>query len=120
MTFAKILSCALLLIVPALITLMSRRCTNAAEQYGHPHGYRSAAALSSEHAWKFAQKKASLLYSICTVLSAIAGIGFALCLPAPDLISLIICTGIAFGLEVVIVLFFMTAIELSVQGFSKK
>lgn len=118
MLIATIISCLILLIAPALIIRSAMQCKQA-KALGAKGGFHCPSALSSQNAWDWAQKLASVRLFVAGIVMAVLGVGFMLLMPATDLISLLFCAGIAFGLEIVALLFIMTTIEMSLQNHIK-
>jgi len=107
----------LLLIAPALTILSAMQSKGAA--FGAKNGFKCPTALTAEKAWVHAQKLASSRLIAGGVLMAVLGIAFILALPYPDTVSLLMCTGIALGIQIIALMIVMVSIEMSLQSHMK-
>ena len=115
MTAAAILCYAILLIVPALTLLSALRCKNNAPGAGD--GYPFVPATDAAHA--YARNLIGTRYILFSALTLVCGIGFMLMMPYADVISLVCCTGIALGIQVVVLLVGMTSVGMALQNHFK-
>lgn len=116
MLIANILCCAIVLIVPALMIRSGLLGAKTASSLGAKHGFRTDTSLSSDEAWKHAQKLVGVRYPLFGVLLAIVCVAFIIFMPLDNLLKLAIFTGIVFGFEIVVLLVVMMTIEMSLQS----
>ena len=106
-----------LLIAPALTARAAMQSKNAA--FGAKNGFKCPTAYASEKAWTHAQKLAASRLVISAVAMAVLGVAFLLVMPYADTISLLMCTGIALGIQIIVLMVFMMSIEMALQSYVK-
>ncbi|MBQ2990470.1 MAG: SdpI family protein [Clostridia bacterium] len=117
MSAVTALICILLLLLPGYMLLSVRQKHTTIGSRG---GYRSALSLSSKGAWQYAQRIMHLRYMLGGILMIVASLLFILCIPAKDVVTLVILGGIALGFQVVVMLFLMASIEISLQNYCRR
>ncbi|MBR5561262.1 MAG: SdpI family protein [Clostridia bacterium] len=105
----------LLLIAPALTAYYALK-SKTASAFGAKNGFQCPTALTSNEAWAQAQKLASSRLIIASVLMAAIGIAFMLVMPSEDTVSLLMCAGIAFGIQIITLMVVMVSIEMGLQS----
>lgn len=108
--------CYLLLLIAPALTAYSAMQPKSASAFGSKNGFRCPTALTSNEAWAQAQKLASFRLVIGSVLMAVLGIVFMLVMPPADMVSLLMCAGIALGIQIITLLIVMVSIEMGLQS----
>ena len=116
MTAVSMFCYALLLIAPALTLRSGLHYKRIAATPNAPKAYPSHVAVPSPSGWTYAQNLAAVRLMIAGIVMAVLAIAFMAMMPASDTHSTLICAGIALGIEIVILLCFMTSIEMSLQS----
>ncbi|MBR3795125.1 MAG: SdpI family protein [Clostridia bacterium] len=106
-----------LLIAPALAIRTAIQSKNAA--FGAKNSFKCPSALTSKDAWAHAQKLAASRLVFGGVLMAVLGIAFMLVMAYADTVSLLFCAGIAFGIQIIVLMVVMMSIEMGLQSHLK-
>ena len=106
---------AILLLIPAATLMFGLRYQKSVP--GADTGYPFVPATAEASA--YAQKLAGGRYVLFSIVMLVCGIGFMLLMPYADTVSLLCCTGIALGLEVVVLLVGMTSVGMALQSHFK-
>ncbi len=108
--------CYLLLLIAPALTAHCAMQSKTASAFGAKNGFQCPTALTSSEAWAQAQKLAGSRLMIGAVLMAVLGIAFMLVMPSADTVSLLMCAGIALGIQIITLLVAMVSIEMGLQS----
>lgn len=111
--------CYLFLLIAPALTIRAALQAKTNPAFGAKNGFQCPTALTSKDAWAHAQKVASSRFIIGGVLMAVLGIAFMLMMPSKDTVSLLMCAGIALGLQIIALMVVMMSIEMSLESHFK-
>lgn len=106
----------ILLIIPLLMLLYSKRFLSASSQMGSKQGFFCPSAMRSSEVWAFAQNTASLFFRFGGIALAVFSLFFACVIPVENALSLALFASILVGFQSSMLIFVMAGIEMRVQN----